>query len=75
MSNVFMATRKPWPSLPSRFSLGTRASWNTSSLVTEARMPILCSFLPNVKPGVPFSTMKHEAPRAPFSGSVSATVV
>ncbi len=57
------------------FAAGTRASSKTSSLVTEALMPILCSRLPNEKPGVPFSMMKHEAPRAPLAGLVSATVV
>ena len=75
MSKVFMATMKPMPSRPSRFAAGTRASSKTSSAVTLARMPILCSFLPKENPGVPFSTMKHEAPRAPLSGWVSATVV
>ena len=63
------------PSLPRRFAFGTRQSWKTSSRVAEARMPILFSFLPKVKPGVPFSTMKAEAPRAPRSGSVRAMTV
>ena len=46
-----MATRNPIPSLPRRLDFGTRQSWNTSSRVAEARIPILFSFLPKVKPG------------------------
>ena len=61
-----MATMKPMPSRASMFSLGTRQSVKTSSRVAEARMPIFFSFLPKVKPGVSFSTMKAVAPRAPL---------
>ena len=74
-SSVFIATKKPRPRPQMRFSFGTRQSWKTSSRVAEARMPILFSFLPNEKPGVPFSTMKNDAPRAPRPGSVIAHTV
>ncbi len=42
---------KPSPRFPSMFSLGTIASSNTSSLVSDARQPNLSSFLPWLKPG------------------------
>ena len=48
---------------PSRFSSGMRQSSRISSVVCEARMPSLSSFLPWLKPGVPFSTMKDAWPR------------
>ncbi len=48
---------------PSRWSSGTRTSSSTSSVVCDARMPILSSFLPIAKPGVPFSTMNEAWPR------------
>ena len=38
-------------------------------------MPILSSFLPKVKPGVPFSTMKSSRRAAPCCGSVIAMTV
>ena len=40
-SSVAMAILKPSPSLPSRFSLGTFTSLNSSWAVAEERMPIL----------------------------------
>ena len=67
-SKVFIAVKKPVPGLPSMFSLGTRQSWKISSRVAEARMPILSSFLPKVKPWVPFSTTKQETPRGAAVG-------
>ena len=33
---------KPSPRGPSRFSSGTRAPWNESSRVSEARQPSFC---------------------------------
>ena len=74
-SNVFMAVMKPVPSRPRQFATGTRQSWKISSRVAEARMPSLSSFLPKVKPGVPFSTMMQEAPRGPLAGFVRAMTV
>ncbi len=68
-----MATMNPMPSRPSRFSFGMRQSWKMSSRVAEARMPILFSFLPNVNPGVSFSTMNAEIPRMPTPFFVLAT--
>ncbi len=61
-SRVFIATLKPLPSSPSRFSFGTRQFSNTSSMVGDERIPIFFSFLPNENPGVPFSTMKAVMP-------------
>ena len=58
-SRVCMAILKPWPSLPSMFSLGTRQSVKISSYVEDPRIPIFFSLVPKVKPGVPFSTMKE----------------
>ena len=62
-SRVSMAMRKPWPSRPRRSSTGTKQSWKISSVVLEARIPILFSALPMVKPGVPLRTMKAVRPR------------
>ena len=59
-----MATIKPIPSLLMRFSAGIRQLRKINSRVDEARIPIFFSFLPKVKPGVSFSTMKALAPRA-----------
>jgi hypothetical protein len=41
----------PLPTTPSTFSAGTSQSANTSSLVSEPRMPSLSSFCPAEKPG------------------------
>jgi len=69
-SSAAIAILNPRPSSPSRFAAGTRQSSNTSSAVSEARMPSLSSVFETVKPGVPFSTMKAEMPRCRFSRSV-----
>jgi len=55
-SMAVSAMRKPWPSSPMRLATGTRHSSNTSSAVSEARMPSLSSVFDTLKPGVPFST-------------------
>ncbi len=47
-------------SLPTRFPSGTRQLSNTSSLVGDARMPILENFLPVEKPGMPRSIRNVE---------------
>ena len=70
-----MAMIKPWPSLPSRFSFGTLQSSNINSHVADARIPILSSFLPMVKPSIPSSTMNADAPLPPLDGSVIAIIV
>ena len=75
LSKVFIVIIKPIPSLSRRFSLGTLQSVKMSSLVTEARIPILSSFLPKVNPGIPFSKMKAEAPLAPLEALVIAITV
>ena len=61
-SSVASAILNPWPSSPMRCAAGTRHSSNTSSAVSEARMPSLSSVLLTVKPGVPFSTTKAVMP-------------
>ena len=70
-----MATMKPMPSRLITFSAGTRQSLNTNSRVADERMPIFFSFLPKVKPGVPFSTTSALAPRLPLAASVITTTV
>ena len=47
---------------------------NNTSLVSLARMPSLSSFLPDERPGVPFSTMNAEMPLVPAARSVMATM-
>ncbi|MNS82033.1 hypothetical protein D3C72_1157670 [compost metagenome] len=51
------------------FSSGISQSSNTSSAVSEPRMPILSSFLETLKPFMPRSTMKAVQPLEPASGS------
>src|SRR5437773_6734816 len=50
-SSVCRNWRNPLFTGPSTFSLGTIASWNTSSRVSEARQPSLSSFLAATTPG------------------------
>ncbi len=57
---------------PITFSAGTSQSSNTSSPVSEPRMPSLSSFCATEKPLKPFSMMKAEIPREPLSGAVLA---
>ncbi len=71
-SSVISICRKPSPSLPRRFAAGTRQFSNDRAEVTEPFSPIFGSFLPGIKPGVPFSTRKQEMPRVPAAGSVLA---
>ena len=59
---------KPSPSAPRRFSAGTLQSLKISSDVSLARNPSLFSFLPGLKPGVPFSTMNALMPCEFFDG-------
>ncbi|MNY49400.1 hypothetical protein D3C86_1848180 [compost metagenome] len=63
-----MACLNPSPIFPRRFSLGTRQLSKIISVVSEARIPNLFSFLPAEKPGVPRSTTIAEIPfELPFS--------
>src|SRR5205814_2164616 len=62
-SSVASAMWKPRPSSPSRWAAGTRHASNTSSAVSEARMPSLSSVLLTEKPGVFFSTTNALTPR------------
>ena len=57
-----MATLKPSPSAPTRFFLPSFTSSNSTSVVFEARWPILFSFLPTDTPGVARSTTKQVIP-------------
>ncbi len=57
-SSVCIAMPKPLPCCPRIFSFGILQSVKISSYVEEPRIPIFFSFVPNVKPGVPFSTIK-----------------
>ena len=54
------------------FSSGTSQSSNTSSAVSEPRMPILSSLGETLKPFIPFSIRKAVMPLPPWSGSVLA---
>ncbi len=70
----FAVMKKPKFSMPSRFSSGTSQSSNTSSEVTDVRMPVFSMCCPTRKPGKDFSTRKVEMPaaRGRASGSVTA---
>ena len=67
-SNVRIAHLKPLPSRPSRADSGTKQSVSTNSEVAEARMPILSSTLPTLKPSVSVGTMNAVSPRTPRAG-------
>ena len=86
-SSVVIAILKPWPSCPSRFSLGTRHSSKVTVAVEVARiprrrsdygrgmkqhLPSLSSFLPRLTPGARMSTMKAEMPLCLSERSVVA---
>ena len=62
----------PPPTAPSTFSAGTSQSSNTSSQVSEPRMPSLSSFCAVENPLKPFSIRNAVMPRAPAAGSVLA---
>ncbi len=53
---------KPCPSLPRRFSAGTRQSSKKISLVSWAGRPSFSSFRPRTKPGVSASTRMRLTP-------------
>ena len=57
-SSVFMATLKPPPSSPRRFSRGTRRSVKASCAEWAPRMPIFSSTRTTSQPGHAVSTMK-----------------
>ena len=57
-SNIFIACLKPSPTSPNRFVSGMRQLSKIISAVSLARIPNLFSFLPALKPVVPFSTTK-----------------
>src|SRR6185436_10933204 len=55
-SSIFIACLNPSPTCPNLFSSGILQLSKIISAVSLARMPNLFSFLPPLKPGVPFST-------------------
>ena len=69
-----MASLKPSPSSPRRFSAGTRALSKISSLVGLPCRPSRDSSRPTEKPGVSRGMTKAETPRWPASGSVLAKI-
>ena len=57
-----MIPANPWPSLPRRFSAGTRQSTKERSAVSEAFQPIFRIFLVTEKPGVALSIISRLTP-------------
>ena len=72
LSSTFSVSKKPLSMSPRRCSSPTVTSSKISSVVSEARSPILWIFLPVRKPGMPRSTMNAVNPFAFFSGLVEA---
>jgi hypothetical protein len=73
-ARFFIVSRKPEFSVPTIASSPTSMSSNTSSAVSEERMPSLSSFLPTESPFVPAGTTKAVTPSFPFSLSVTARI-
>ena len=67
-----MSTAAPRPTSPSTRSFGTRQFSNTSSPVSEPRMPSLSSFCAQEKPASVDSIRKAVTPFVPSSGSTVA---
>ena len=67
VSRPFISTREPPFTSPRMFSSGISQSWNTSSQVSEPRMPSLSSFCAVENPFMPFSTRKAVIAREPWS--------
>jgi hypothetical protein len=61
-SNANIAILKPSPSSPSKFSLGTRTSCSEKYPVLPARIPNFPWIVPEEKPFMLRSTMKHDMP-------------
>src|SRR5260221_684654 len=74
-SRIFRLPINPSPSAPSMFSSGTRQSLKITSEVSLARIPSLFSFLPGLKPGVPFSRINALMPCEFFDLSVPAILL
>src|SRR5579872_4329342 len=68
-------TACPPNSLPSKFETGISQSCSDNSAIGEVRSPILCNFLPTVKPGVPLSTRNAVTPFGPRVGSRFANTI
>ena len=74
-SNVFIATLNPLSSVPTSALFGILQSSKMTSVVFEARCPILCSLRPGLTPGVFASTTKHAMPLCFIAGSKVANTV
>jgi len=64
-SSPATAILNPSPSLPTRFSAGTRQLSNVTIAVGCDFQPSFFSWAPNDRPGVPFSTAMQEMPLGP----------
>ncbi len=71
-SSAVMATLKPPPGSPSRFSAGTSQSSNDSDTVFDERMPILSSSRPTLNPGRSGVITSVDSPRVPGPSPVRA---
>ena len=74
-SNVFIATLNPASSVPISWLFGILQSSKITSVVFDARCPILFSLRPALTPGVSASTTKHAIPRWRSAGSKVANTV
>ena len=72
LSSTFSVSKKPLSMSPRRCSSPTVTSSKTSSVVSDARSPILWMILPVRNPGMPRSMMNAVSPLAFFSGEVDA---
>src|SRR5882757_9789100 len=63
-SSPIIAIENPLPSAPSRLATGTRQSSKITIAVGWVFQPSFRSFLPNDRPGVPFSMTMQEMPPA-----------
>src|SRR6185312_13884466 len=73
--SVSIAILYPCPTGPRTFAAGTTHPSRMSSVVLEARMPNLSSFLPTENPAKPRSTMNAVMPRYPAEGSTVANTM
>ena len=69
---ALIATRKPSPSSPIRFSTGTGTSSRLMSPVFPARIPSLPWSVPVVRPAIPRSSMNAVTPLCFFDRSTDA---
>src|SRR5688572_2479552 len=74
-SNVFIAILKPLSSVPTSALFGILTSSKITSVVFDARWPILFSLRPGLTPGVLASTTKQAMPLCFIAGSNVASTV